>query len=42
VLSVSAYVVAVRRALDAAQRTALVQSWQLRQLVPKSSLSNAE
>ena len=42
VISVSAYVIAVRRALDAAQRTALVQSWQLRQLVPKSSLSKAE
>ncbi len=35
VVSVSAYVLAVRRALDDAQRTALVQSWQLRHLVPR-------
>jgi hypothetical protein len=37
VLSVTAYVLAIRRSLEKAQHTALVQSWQLRQLVPEPS-----
>jgi predicted Ser/Thr protein kinase len=37
VFAVSAYMIAVRRSLDEAQRVVLVQSWQLRHLVPRAA-----
>ena len=37
IVATSAYMIAVRRALDDAQRTVLVQAWQLRHLVPRAA-----
>ena len=37
IFATSAYMIAVRRSLDEAQRTVLVQSWQLRHLVPRAA-----
>ena len=37
VVSVSAFVNAIRRSLDEAQRVVRVQAWQLRQLLPETT-----
>jgi hypothetical protein len=42
VLSVGLYALTVRRALERAQRRLLMQTWQLRQLLPRETLAGTE